>query len=93
MAFYLVTDGKRNEWGEGDTFVVRAGGRRQAVSLAPLADPKGAEVEKLEDGRDVPNGVILSALVDHAPEPAQDYDSQLVESEDTADDPYAAYSF
>lgn len=97
MAFYLVTDGKRNAYGEADSFVVRAGGRRQAVSLAPLADPKGAEVEKLEDGREVPNGVILSSLVDEteaAPEPTQDYDSELVESEDTeGSDPYAGYSF
>ncbi len=95
MAFYLVTDGKRNAYGEADSFVVRAGGRRQAVSLAPLADPKGAEVTKLEDGRDVPNGVVLSSLVDDTePTPATDYDSELVESEDTeGDDPYAGYSF
>jgi hypothetical protein len=97
MAFYLVTDGKLNAFGEADAFVVRAGGRRQAVSLAPLADPKGADVVKLEDGRNVPNGVILSSLVggpDAAPEPTQDYDSELVESEDAeGSDPFAAYSF
>ncbi|MFJ9671100.1 hypothetical protein ACIRP5_09980 [Streptomyces sp. NPDC101221] len=64
MAFYIVTDGRANAYGEADTFVVRASGKRQAVKVAPLADPKGAEVTKLEDGRDVPNGVILAALVD-----------------------------
>lgn len=69
MAFYLVTDGRTNEFGEADTFVVRAGGKRQAVTLAPVVDRKGAEATKLEDGRDVPNGVILSALVDYIPAP------------------------
>lgn len=64
MAFYLVTDGRKNEFGEADTFVVRAGGRRQAVSLAPVINRKDAEAVKLEDGRDVANGVILSALAD-----------------------------
>ncbi len=94
MAFYLVTDGRKNGFGEADSFVVRAGGRRQAIALAPVADAKGAEVVKLEDGRDVPNGVIMSSLIDHdEPTPTNDYDSQLVESEDTEDDPYAAYSF
>jgi hypothetical protein len=64
MAFYLVTDGRKNEYGEADTFVVRAGGRRQAIALAPVINRKDAEVVKLDDGRDVPNGVILSALAD-----------------------------
>ncbi|OKI71404.1 hypothetical protein [Streptomyces sp. MJM1172] len=64
MAFYLVTDGRKNEYGEADTFVVRAGGRRQAVALAPVINRKDAEAVKLEDGRDVANGVILSALAD-----------------------------
>ncbi|QPB09790.1 hypothetical protein CPT_Shady_029 [Streptomyces phage Shady] len=64
MAFYLVVDGKRNEFGEADSYVVRASGTRQAAKLAPLVDRKGAEVTKLDDGRDVPNGVILSSLVD-----------------------------
>ncbi|MFI2242391.1 hypothetical protein [Streptomyces chrestomyceticus] len=83
MAFYLVTDGRKNEFGEADTFVVRAGGVRLAASIAPLADRKNAEVVKLQDGRDVQNGVILSALVDYnvGLTAATDYDSQLVESE------------
>ncbi|QPB09715.1 hypothetical protein CPT_Shaeky_028 [Streptomyces phage Shaeky] len=68
MAFYLVTDGRKNQYGEADMFVVRASGVRQAVSLAPVLDAKGAEVTKLEDGRDVPHGVILSALADFADE-------------------------
>ncbi|QDQ14309.1 hypothetical protein [Streptomyces spectabilis] len=64
MAFYLVTDGRSNEFGESDTFVVRAGGKRQAVQLAPVANAKDAEVTRLDDGRDVPHAVILSSLVD-----------------------------
>jgi hypothetical protein len=66
MAFYVVVDGRKNEFGEADTFIVRAGGRRQAIALAPLINSKDAEVTKLEDGRDVPNGVILSALAEFA---------------------------
>lgn len=69
MAFYLVTDGRENQYGERDSFVVRAGGRRQAAALAPLVNRKDAEIVKLDDGRDVPNGVILSNLVDFLPEP------------------------
>lgn len=69
MAFYLVVDGKHNERGEADSFVVRASGRRIAVATAPLVDRKGAVVVKLEDGRAIGNGVILSSLVDHSPEP------------------------
>ncbi|MFG3200350.1 hypothetical protein ACGFYT_30000 [Streptomyces sp. NPDC048208] len=67
MAFYLVTDGRKTELGEADTFVVRAGGRRQALAFAPVVNRKDAEVIKLEDGRDVPNGVILASLVDFLP--------------------------
>ncbi|MFJ8394375.1 hypothetical protein [Streptomyces sp. NPDC094144] len=82
MAFYLVTDGRTNSYGEADSFVVRAGGKRQAVALAPVIDRKGAEVTKLEDGRHVPYGVILSSLVDYIePHPSQDFDSVLVEPE------------
>ncbi|WP_030855289.1 hypothetical protein [Streptomyces sp. NRRL S-475] len=69
MAYYVVVDGKRNAQGEADTFVVRASGRRIAAATAPLADRKNAIVLKLEDGRHLPNGVILSSLVDHEPEP------------------------
>ncbi|MBA9050800.1 MULTISPECIES: hypothetical protein [Streptomyces] len=69
MAFYIVVDGKKNAAGEADTFVVRASGRRLAAATAPLADRKGATVLKLEDGREYPNGVMLSSLVEHeAPE-------------------------
>ena len=64
MAFYVVADGKRNKWGEANTFVVRASGVRQAAALAPLADAKNATVTKLEDGRDVENSVILGSLVE-----------------------------
>ncbi|MFI8452183.1 hypothetical protein [Streptomyces erythrochromogenes] len=82
MAFYIVVDGRKNEYGEADTFVVRAGGRRQAIALAPVINRKDAEVTKLEDGRDVPNGVILSSLADFTePHPSQDFDSELVEPE------------
>ena len=82
MAFYLVTDGRANSYGERDSFVVRAGGVRQAASLAPLVNRKDAEVTKLDDGRDVPNGVILSSLVDYIePTPAEDFDSVLIEPE------------
>jgi hypothetical protein len=69
MAFYLVVDGKRNEYGDADTFVVRASGVRQAAAIAPVADAKNATVTKLDDGRNVPNVVILSSLADHEPEP------------------------
>lgn len=88
MAFYLVTDGRSNSYGERDAFVVRASGVRQAASLAPLVNRKDAEVIKLDDGRDVPNGVVLSSLVDFLPEaptaepaPTEDYDSELIETE------------
>ncbi len=64
MAFYLVTDGPRNEYGDADAYVVRASGVRQAAKLAPLMDKENATVEKLEDGRDTAHGVILSSLVD-----------------------------
>ncbi|WP_369190144.1 hypothetical protein [Streptomyces sp. R08] len=67
MAFYLVVDGKTNAHGEADSFVVRASGRRLAAATAPLADRKGATVVKLGDGREYPNGVMLSSLVDHEP--------------------------
>ncbi|QPB09568.1 hypothetical protein CPT_Sycamore_028 [Streptomyces phage Sycamore] len=71
MAFYLVTDGRENQYGERDSFVIRAGGKRQAAALAPLVNRKDAEVVKLDDGRDVPNGVVLSSLVDFLPEPVK----------------------
>ncbi|MEW1550965.1 hypothetical protein [Streptomyces tsukubensis] len=86
MAFYLVIDGQRNACGEADSFVVRASGRRQAISLAPLADPKNADVEKLEDGRGIPNGVILSSLVDET-------ETESATDDADGDDPYASYSF
>ncbi|MFE4367960.1 MULTISPECIES: hypothetical protein [unclassified Streptomyces] len=69
MAFYLVTDGRSNQYGEADMYVVRASGTRQAVSLAPVLDAKNAEVIKLEDGRDIEHGVILASLVDFTEAP------------------------
>lgn len=71
MAFYLVIDGRKNEFGESDSFVVRAGGKRQAATIAPVIDRKNAQVTKLEDGRDVANGVIHASLVDHVPTPVE----------------------
>ncbi|MGW0929579.1 hypothetical protein [Streptomyces sp. NPDC002644] len=65
MAFYLVTDGRKNEYGEADTFVVRAHGRAQAKAYAPLFDPKNATVEKLEDGRSFEPVVIHSSFVEY----------------------------
>ncbi|KIQ62417.1 hypothetical protein TR51_25600 [Kitasatospora griseola] len=96
MAFYIVTDGNKNEFGESDSFVVRASGIRQAVSLAPLGDPKNATVVKLTDGRDVPNGVVHASLAEFNGDvltPATDYGSALVEPESAEDayDPYAGY--
>ncbi|MFG3405624.1 hypothetical protein [Streptomyces sp. NPDC048142] len=85
MAFYLVTDGKTNEYGEADTFVVRASGVRQAVSLAPVLNSADAEVVKLDDGRDVPHAVILSSLVDHTSEVAEPADTVETTSTETAE--------
>ncbi|MGW3072753.1 hypothetical protein [Kitasatospora sp. NPDC001132] len=96
MAFYLVTDGRTNEFGEADTFVVRASGVRQAVKLAPLSDPKWATAVKLEDGRDVKNGVVHASLVDFAPVPVEDSTiaPQASEPEDNESDSfYGTYSY
>lgn len=98
MAFYIVMDSVTNEYGDSDTFVVRAGGTRQAAKIAGV-DPKTALVEKLESGRNEANGIMLASLVDFGVTPpvtpATDYDSTLVETETTEDvaDPYAAYTF
>jgi hypothetical protein len=70
MAFYLVTDGRTNQNGEADAFVVRASGVRQAAALAVPHAVHDATVTKLDDGREVPHAIILAALVDHEPEAA-----------------------
>ncbi|MEU6633831.1 hypothetical protein ABZ905_37015 [Streptomyces parvus] len=82
MAFYLVTDGRQNQYGEADQFVVRASGTRQAITHAPVIDAKNAEVIKLDDGRDVPHGLILASLVDDytpAVQPLEEIETESAE--------------
>lgn len=96
MAFYIVTDGRTNAYGEADSFVVKASGTRQAVKLAPLYDAKNATVEKLEDGRDVPNGVVHSALADFTEDTPAAEDSTLAEDDGEAaeaDSFYGTYAY
>ncbi|MFE0447361.1 hypothetical protein ACFW6C_07460 [Streptomyces fungicidicus] len=69
MAFYIVSN-PANASGEAGGFVaavVRAGGRVQARKLITESTGHSSTelvVTKLEDGRDVPNGVILADYAD-----------------------------
>lgn len=89
MAFYLVIDGRKNVYGDADSFVIRASGKRQAVTLAPLLDPKGAEVTKLEDGRGVGNGIILAAPADFGDEAEAPVEAEAVSQPAPASPGYA----
>ncbi|WP_194292725.1 hypothetical protein, partial [Streptomyces katsurahamanus] len=51
-------------YGQGDSYVVRASGTRQARNLPALRDPKNATVQKLDDGREYANTIILASLID-----------------------------
>ncbi|AVO22289.1 hypothetical protein PBI_NESBITT_32 [Streptomyces phage Nesbitt] len=70
MAFYLVSNPANQEGTNGEFLgaVVRASGRVQARKLVLAANPAETStslvVTKLEDGRNVDNGVILSEYAD-----------------------------
>ncbi|MDH6123843.1 MULTISPECIES: hypothetical protein [unclassified Kitasatospora] len=72
MAFYLVTRTDATDLGEYDALIVRAKGKRQALNLVTRAaadepfagfkkDGSNARVERLTDGRDHDNSVLLAS--------------------------------
>jgi hypothetical protein len=74
MAFYLVTRTDDLDYNQYDGMIVRASGRKQALALVtrgpgdiPFAgfakDGSNARVEKLEDGREHKNAVLLASFI------------------------------
>lgn len=74
MAFYEISRTDVVEPGEYDALIVRASGRKQALKAVTggdsvpaysgfAEDGSNANVRKLDDGRNVPNGVVLASYV------------------------------